>query len=205
MTITIFGANGAVGRLLVDRALSEGHRVRAFVHSHNDLPPHPELTIIKGDVRSADDVAAALDGADCVLSALSSWKSPQKDVLQTAMERIIPAMRTAGISRIVSLTGAEARAQGDKLSLVHRVAHAALGIIAGGVLHDGEKHIAALEISGLDWFVLRSPIMADRPAGSFALTTERPMPWERISRQAVVNAMINELTDPHSQQSLFIR
>lgn len=205
-TITVFGANGNVGRLIVTYALSEGYTVRAFVHDHNDLPDHAQLHIIKGDVRNPDDIAAAINGADAVLSALSSWKAPEKNVLSSAMEQLIPAMKTQHINRIISLTGAEARANGDELSIIHRIAHAVLGIVGGNVIRDGEKHLSLLEHSGLDWVVLRSPVMKSTVGEVYSLSDKRPLPWSTVSRHAVARAMINQINiDPLSQQAPYIR
>lgn len=205
MTILIFGANGNVGKLLVAHALEQGFDVKAFVHQHNDLPEHPRLRIISGDVSNADDVSVAMEGVDAVLSVLSSWKSKRHDVLSVAMERIVPAMQKHDVSRIISLTGAEARVGGDRLSLIHRFAHAALSLISGGVLRDGEKHIELLSRSSLDWTVLRSPVMTSSNHEVYNLSDRRPLPWVRISRNAVASAMIAQLGSEHlSQQAPFI-
>lgn len=205
MNITVFGANGAVGQVVVKYALSEGHTVKAFVHEHNDLPYHPHLTIIKGDVYDHDAVSQAVNGVDAVVSVLSSWGTG-KEVLSDALERIIPAMKEHSVSRIVTLTGAEARARGDQLSLLHKILHGVLGIVGGSVLRDGEKHIAQLEASGLDWVVIRSPVMTSRTHEAHRFTQSRPLPWTTVSRHAVANAIIDQLTnDHHSQQAPFIR
>jgi putative NADH-flavin reductase len=191
--IAIFGAAGRVGRLLVEYTLADGHKVVAFVHQHHTLPESPELTIVQGNVYSSSDVKQALEQADIVLSALSSWGTPKKDVLSAAMTTIIPAMQELGISRIISLTGAEARASGDSYSLIHRLAHAGIGLVGGKVLHDGEQHIELLERSGLNWTVIRSPIMRSGDSRAYELTTRRPLPWALINRQAVARAMVDAI------------
>lgn len=205
MKITIFGANGKVGKSLVEDVLDEGHEVVAFVHSHHELATRQGLTIIQGDVHRVEDVERALLGSDAVMSALGSWGTKTKDVLSSAMSTIIPIMQKHTISRIISLTGAEARAKGDNLGFIHRVAHALAHIFTGKILRDGEEHIALLEKSNLDWTVIRSPIMKSKKGGVFSLTDDRPLPWMSISRDAVVEAMVNELSEPHSQQAPFVR
>ena len=132
--VVIFGAGGKVGSLLVEYALAEGYAVTAFIHRHHNLPSHPNLKITKGDAYNKIDVQNVLQDADIVLSALSSWGTPKKDVLSAAMTNIIPTMNTCGIKRIISLTGAEARAAGDTLSVIHRFAHFGIGIVGGKVL-----------------------------------------------------------------------
>lgn len=205
LTLTVFGANGHIGQLLVAYALSEGYAVRAFVHTHNTLPQHPDLTIIAGDIYNESDVTNAIAGSDAVLSALSSWGTARKNVLTSAMEYIVPAMKSQGITRIISLTGAEARARGDDFSVIHRLAHGLIALIGGAVLRDGEAHIQVLEQSGLDWVVIRSPIMNARANDIYTVNMSRPLPWASVSRQAVASAMIAELAhEHHSQQALYI-
>jgi len=193
--VLVFGANGRVGRFLVEYALADGYKVTAFVHRHHGLPDNPNLTIFRGDVYKSDDIANALKSQDAVLSALSSWGSSTKDVLATAMGNIIPAMKQHGISRIISLTGAEARAPGDSLGIIHRFAHVALNIVGGKVLRDGEKHIALLAQSELDWTVVRSSVMTSQPGTSYTLSSSRPRPWALVRRTAVARAMVDQLNE----------
>lgn len=204
--IVIFGAGGKVGSLLVEYALADGYRVTAFVHRHHNLPNDPHLTIVKGDVSNAADVEKAVSGADAVLSALSSWGTPKKDVLSVGMKSIIPAMQKHKLKRIVSLTGADARAPGDHLGIIHRLSYPILGIMAGKVLHDGENHIALLATSNLDWTVLRSPVMLSGQKMTYNLSDKRPLPTAVVNRRAVARAMIDQIEDNRFlRQAVFIR
>lgn len=194
MHIVVFGANGKVGSLVVTQLLAGGHDVRAFIHGASSLPSHPHLTLMQGDIYSSTDVATAISGMDAVISALGSWGTPQKDILHVGMQHIIPAMHTHTITRIISLTGAEARATGDKRGIIHNLMHLFLSITAGKILTDGESHIAQLEASSLDWTVIRSPIMRDTgDSRAYTLGLKRPLPWQTIPRTAVATAMTEEL------------
>lgn len=177
MRITVFGASGNVGRLLVTQALWRGYYVNAFVHGSSNLEKNNNLQIITGDVYDPESVLQATKNVDAVISALGSWGTPKKDILSAGMRNIIPAMQSNGIKRIVSLTGADARASNDTLTPIHRFSHALLGIAAGKILMDGETHIELLEQSGLDWTVIRSPIMNERgDVSRFRLGNARPAP-----------------------------
>jgi len=189
--VTVFGASGRVGRLVVKELLARGYRVVAVVHRKNRLRTHASLQVVSADIYDADAIDEALVGSQIVVSCLGSWGTVRKDILTVGITHIIASMKRRGITRVVSLTGADARAAGDKLSIVHRLTHMALGLVASRVLRDGERHIALLERSGLDWTVLRSPIMtggaSTRPV---EVTDRRPLPWQRVSRQAVALAMV---------------
>lgn len=203
--IVIFGATGKVGRLVVEYALADGYHVTAFVHRRSNLPKHPNLRTIHGDIYQRLDVENAIRGADAVLSALGSWGTPKKDVLSSAMANIIPAMNHEKTKRIISLTGAEARADGDELGIIHRVAHFALGIIAGKILRDSERHIALLQESSLDWTVIRSPIMLPSGSQKYQIGDSRPLPWTMVSRRSVARTMVDQISNRlSSRQALFL-
>jgi putative NADH-flavin reductase len=195
--VTVFGANGRVGRRVVAEALRRGYTVVAFIHSGSQFATNDLLRVVQGDIYNADDVNRALDGSAAVVSALGSWGAPRKDILTAGMMNIIPAMQHRGIQTVVSLTGADARAPGDKIGIVHRVVHVVLMVAAQKVLVDGEHHIALLDHSGLDWTVLRSPVMRPKAdtAHHYAFNKNRPMPWRLISYDTVAVAMVNALED----------
>lgn len=198
--LVVFGANGRVGRLIVEYALADGHYITAFVHRKHDLPDSPLINIVQGDIYNIADVEKALRGADAVVSALGSWGTPKKDVLAAAMTNIIPIMQKLHINKIVSLTGADARARGDTLGLLHRMSHVFFSLIAGKVLRDGERHIRLLEASNLDWVVIRSPVMRPVKSITYTLNDIRPMPWASVQRSAVARAMLTEAVRPSRSQ-----
>ncbi len=52
--IFVTGGAGYVGAVLVPKLLSNGYKVTVFdllIFGQNVLKPHPDLTIIKGDIR----------------------------------------------------------------------------------------------------------------------------------------------------------
>lgn len=193
MQIAVFGANGKVGSHVVRGLLDRGYMVVAFVHGSHRFSANPNLKIVQGDIYNADDVKDSLVGSEVVVSALGSWGTPKKDILTEGMKNIIPAMQDANITRIVSLTGADARVKDDQLSIIHRISRSLLGFVAPKVLHDGEEHIRLLQESALQWTVLRSPVMNERGTPMYKLSNSRPMPWQTIHRQAVAEAMIDQV------------
>ena len=206
MQITVFGANGKVGSKIVDGLLRDGHQVVAFVYRNTGLSTHSNLVIIEGDVHSADDVAQALKGTEVVVSALGSWGTKTKDILTAGMTNIVPAMQEQHIRRIVSLTGADAWDATDKPSFVRSVFHLFLKCVAPKILRDGERHIAILRSSGLDWTVVRSPVMKEQGKRGYVLQDRPLMPWDTIARDDVADAMLQLVkTGEFSQQSPFIR
>lgn len=196
MTITVFGASGRVGRLVVNLLLEGNYNVIAFVHSSGYDVSHPNLTVLRGDVHSVKEVTAALQGSQAVISTLGSWGTPTKDIVSSAMRSIIPAMQQAGISRIITLTGTAARATADKPPLMDKILHKIFSWIAPKIQTDGEMHLRLLEQSDLTWTTLRSPAM--RGSGRFGnprLVMHPPGPFASTHRKDVATAIVGQLND----------
>jgi putative NADH-flavin reductase len=201
--VTVFGATGKVGSKVVVKLLEQQNMVTAFVYGGHAFAPNPNLVIVQGDIYNATDVATALRGSEAVFSALGSWGTPKKDILTAGMRNIIPAMLTQDIKRIITLTGADARAPGDKIDHLHAFSHAFFGIFAGKILDDGENHIKLLSESELDWTILRSPVMNEfGKKGSYVLRERLPGLTATIHRDDVAAALVDLLdTDQYNRRA----
>jgi nucleoside-diphosphate-sugar epimerase len=80
MKIFVTGACGYKGHVLVPKLLNRGYQVVAFdlMWFGNYLQPHPQLTLIKGDVRDIESIN--LDGIDCIIHLSSIANDPCGDL-----------------------------------------------------------------------------------------------------------------------------
>ena len=80
MHVFVTGACGYKGTVLVPKLLERGHRVRAFDIQWfgNFLRPHPDLEVVKGDIRNIDEVN--LDGIDAIIHLSSVANDPCSDL-----------------------------------------------------------------------------------------------------------------------------
>ena len=207
MQITVFGASGKVGSLVVEEALRRGYTVAAFVHSHDPFSASGKLIVVKGDVYNADDVSNALKGSDAVISCLGSWGTPKKNVLSSAMKTVIPAMREQKIKRIVTLTGEGAIAPGQKPNFFEALIIKLISPFpAGEVFQDAIDHMNQLAASNLDWTVVRSPVMNKWGRNRYRLATKPGVPWGTINRLSVVNAVMDQLeNEEYIRKSPYLR
>ncbi|MGY6550680.1 MAG: NAD(P)-dependent oxidoreductase [Erythrobacter sp.] len=107
MQITIFGANGRVGKRAVNQAVERGHDVIAVME---EAQPHESDRVI---VRQADvlkdDLADLLKGSDAVISCLGVPNDPltladPPPLYTEGAQRIGNAMRAAGLDRLVVIS-----------------------------------------------------------------------------------------------------
>jgi putative NADH-flavin reductase len=194
MHVTIFGASGNVGRLAVEISLAEGYTVTAFIHRHNPFDEQKGLNIVSGNITDPEAVTKALQGSDGVISALGSWHTKEKNTLSSAMKTIIPAMEQIGISRIVTLTGAGAFWEKDKLTAFDTFNHALAKLAASKILGDAEEHLRLLQASSLEWTCVRSPVMTRSSKEGYRLSLKLSPPWISIPRRAVAQCLVDRLS-----------
>jgi putative NADH-flavin reductase len=202
MQLTVFGASGKVGSLVVEAALRRGFSVVAFTHSRDMFIPSNKMRVIKADIHSATDVAKAVQGSDAVISCLGSWGTKSKDILSSAMENVIPAMEAQGIKRIITLTGGAAFDEKDVLPAGQKIAYKLFSVGAGKIIYDGEQHIKLLRASSLDWTVIRAPVMNNIGRATYKLSNKLPGLFTTIPRQAVANAILDQLDNPKTIHQL---
>ena len=80
MNIFVTGACGYKGTVLVPKLLAKGYRVTAFDIQWfgNFLLPHPNLKVVKGDIRNIGEVD--LDGIDAIIHLSSVANDPCSDL-----------------------------------------------------------------------------------------------------------------------------
>jgi nucleoside-diphosphate-sugar epimerase len=113
--VLVTGGAGYVGSVLVPRLLEAGHRVTVldlYIYGDRVLDAvrgHARLREIKGDIRNADTVAAALDGCDCVLHLACISNDPSydldpalgKSINYDAFRPLVRAAKIAGVKRFI--------------------------------------------------------------------------------------------------------
>ena len=121
--VVITGADGFIGSHLTSLLLERGHSVKALslYNSFNhwgwleDIPPHPELTVVTGDIRDPHFVRKLLEGAEVVfhLAALIaipySYHAPDSyvDTNVKGTLNICQAARDAGNIRVIHTSTSE--------------------------------------------------------------------------------------------------
>ena len=108
MKITVFGANGQIGQLLVKQALEAGYDVTAYARRPNALNiEHEKLQIVVAALIDREKLKEAIIGRDAVLSALGPALSMKRQVVDLpiaeAHKAIISVMEECGLKRLITL------------------------------------------------------------------------------------------------------
>lgn len=130
-----------------------------------------------------------------MVSALGHAKGTPDDVQTRGTENIVRAMKEHGVGRLVSLTGAGVRAEGDEPKLVDKVFAFLLGTLQRGVLEDAKNHVGVVRESGLEWVIVRGPRLTEgEKRGGYRVGLVGKNSGTRISRADLAEFMLDQLT-----------
>jgi putative NADH-flavin reductase len=165
MNLTLFGATGKTGRHLLEQALAQGHIVTVLARSPAKLAQRPDrLIVIQGDIREAAKVAQAVAGAEAVLSVLGPTSNKPELAVSQGMDTILAAMRQHGVRRLIQSAGAGVRDPHDTPTLVHAFFGGLTRLLSPNVVADMAQVVDKVRHSGLDWTIVRVPMLTDDPA-----------------------------------------
>lgn len=204
MTVTVFGANGRSGRRVVRRLRERRHEVRAAVRDPRKLPGDDgAVRVVTADVLDADAVAAAVAGADAVVSLIGHTRGTPPDMQTRGVRHIIAAMQEHGIRRLIALTGSGVRFPGDRPVAADRLLTRMLGHLAPDRLADGERYARIIAECDLDWTIVRAPVLHEfKPRRPYRVGPAGPETGMTCSRENIARFVAAELENPrHLRQA----
>jgi Putative NADH-flavin reductase len=158
MKITVFGASGAIGKLLVKRALEDGYVVKAYVRNPAKFDiEHPNLELIKGELYDYENVKNAILSVDCVISTLGPpvKRNYEGFPVLEGHKNIIKAMNTENVKRFITIATPSVKFERDVPSITTKLPT----FMAKLFLPKAYKEIVqigeAVSKSGLDWTIVR--------------------------------------------------
>ncbi|WP_018636395.1 NAD(P)-dependent oxidoreductase [Parafrankia elaeagni] len=169
MNVTVFGATGAIGQIVVDDLLRAGHDVTAYARNPAKIPPSWEeksVAVIIAEITDAASIDKAVAGADAVVSALG----PSMDRKATGLplvegtRLVIEAMRRHGVRRFVGNGTPSIVDERDKPTFQQKL----VGFMGRTFLPRAYRELLGMSeiitTSGLDWTIVRFSAPKNGPA-----------------------------------------
>ena len=101
LNILVIGANGGIGKNVVEQALEAGHHVTALVRNPAHLTlAHINLEIIQGDILHPEAFGKYLTNQDAVISALGEKKDVPTTLYSEGARNLLAAMKKKGLQRV---------------------------------------------------------------------------------------------------------
>ncbi len=200
MRLTVFGAHGATGRVLVRQALDAGHQVAAVTRRPADFPiAHPRLVVAAADVRDGDAVARAIHGADAVLSSLGvPFTRRPVTVYSEGISAIAAAMSRLGVKRVavVSSTTVEPHPHAEGGFMLNRVLQPLVSRTIGKTTYADMRVMEdILRDSDLDWTVVRPAGLFDAGHVSSYRVSDGPLDGVYTSREDLAACLLAQARD----------
>jgi putative NADH-flavin reductase len=197
MKLSIFGATGRTGQILLKQAIDAGHEVTVLVRNPARLAlQHPRLKVIQGDLRDPGRVAQAVAGAEAVVSVLGPTANKPIYEVSQGMLSIVAAMREQGVRRLVVSVGAGVADPHDAPGAFNRIMDFLVKRMAGHVYEDMRRTVEVVRASGLDWTIVRVPMLTDQsPSGDVKVGYVGKGTGVRIARADMAGFMLKQAED----------
>ena len=207
--LSVFGASGRTGLMLIDIAVERGYAVTAFCRSESDRQFLPDnVACVVGDILNREHLDQAVAGADVVICAFGP-RDPYKDVFcADATGKIIESMKQHDVERLLCITNVLAGDCSKNRSRFIR-AMARLGrLLRAAVAADRDEQERLVEESGLTWTIVKPSELMDENEKPRYVHGEDLMidAYSRISRHHLSNFMLDHLeADKYPRKKVFLR
>ena len=203
MNVVLFGATGKAGSRILKELLARGHQVTAALRKPTTLSAG--VTVKQDDLSNVDHTATVIAGADAVVSAYGP-PPDNTDLLIGATQRLVEAVRKAGVPRLIVVGGAAS------LEVAPGVTLLASGHVPLEWLPIAASHAKVLEMiraSDINWTYF-SPAGFFEPGertGKFRLGKDSLIMdangQSRISMEDYAIALVDELEKPANERARF--
>jgi uncharacterized protein YbjT (DUF2867 family) len=200
--ILVIGASQGIGLAVCAAAARGGHNVRAM--SRRGTAPTDNSKLLEpfvGDALKPDDVGRALEGIDVVVQALGV--PPSLDLIfrpvtlfSSATRVLLPAMKSAGVQKLVCVTGFGAGDSNDAINILQRLPFKAF---LQNAYNDKTAQEELIVASDLDWLIVRPGVLTNFAAsGNYEVLTA-PNSWRNgvIARADVADFIVKRINDDH--------
>lgn len=216
MNVVLLAATGRAGSTILNELVSRGHQVTAVARNLDKLPAQLPGTVnrIRADLSSVDRIAEIITGADAVVSAYGPPSSDPRytsdmtytDQLVSVTERLIAAVRKAGVSRLIVVGGCGSLYFSPGVTVLES-GHWPKQYVPIATSH--MKAFAALKASDINWTYFSPPMLIEpgERTGKFRLGGDNLIIDEQgksqVSFEDYAVALVDELEKPAHERSRF--
>lgn len=198
MQLTVLGASGATGRLVLDQALERGHQVTALARDPSTIATRHGLTVVTADVHDPQSVQHAVTDGAVLISTLGVSKGGRADTLSAGARALVGS--AAG--RILWLG---AFGTGRSAAVAGPLTRGVLRLVMGAELADkATADDTVLEAGGTVFHagpLTNRPLSDRRRTMSLADAPRRLVP-AGVSRATVAAAMLDEAELPRFEAQI---
>lgn len=201
MKVVIFGATGLSGKVILKEALSKNHQVTILVRNANAVSiQNKNLTVVEGSVLDRNAVNAVLQNKDAVIQCLGvGGKGDGKPTtfVSDANKIIMDEMEKTNVKRLIAMSNIGA---GDSYTftpwILRKVVIPYFMKWLQVIVDDKNRMEPMIMNSNLDWTIVRSAGMMDKPAkGKVTATLDGKGLKFTITLADLAKFMVDQLED----------
>lgn len=196
MKLAILGSTGFVGKILIKKALVAGHQVKALARSPEKLGDlKDKVEVVQGDMFEPSQLQKLIHDVDAVISVAGPPLTGRHDSNKhgNSMNFVVDAMKAANVDRLITITGAAAKVPGQKLGFKQSLLRVVLSILKPDVIKTKDIELKIISESGLNWTVIRPPLISTgKPTGKVA-ALESEMPGTKIDVEDITDFILSLL------------
>ena len=148
MKITLFGATGQTGHLLVRQAPDAGHTITAYARNPDRLHiDHPNLSVVAGRLDDDEAILTAVQNADALIEGVGA--------VSDGTRRIIAAMAKSGVRRLVVVSTCSVPDPQDQPDAKFKALVQFVKTAAPTPYQEVRRAAEIVRASALDWTLVR--------------------------------------------------
>jgi uncharacterized protein len=206
VNVALYGATGKSGSRILAELVSRGHHVTALVRDRAKVSQLGPGVLVKQDnLSDPKKIAAAIDGAEAVISAFGSSPDDPEAIVGVT-QRQVEALSNGAKTRLIVVGGAGGLNVAPGVTLVDS------GYLPEAYHPIARAHIKALNVlraSPIDWTYLAPAayFLPGERTGQFRLGKDElianAQQESRISMEDYAIALVNELERPRHRRQRF--
>lgn len=200
MKLAILGSTGFVGTVLIKKALTQGHQIKALVRSPEKLGSlKNRVEVVQGDMFDPAVLASLVSGVDAVISVAGPRTARGEGKFDAEyhasyVKLLVNAMKNARVDRLITISGVVAKVPGRRLGFRQSLARFVLGkFVMPDVIRSKDIELKTIAGSGLNWTVLRSPLMTAGKATGHVAASERDMALSKMDVEDITDFILSLL------------
>jgi putative NADH-flavin reductase len=196
--IVVLGANGGIGRQVVEVALKQGHRVTAILRNPAKLTiTHPNLIIVKGDIMKPETLEKYLENKDVVISAIGKNSLKETTLYSQGSKNLLNVLKKMVTTRIFFISASGLDVNPSHNFFIRLATKYILQRLLKNMYADLERMEKIVKESDQNWTIMRPPQLTNRPfTGHYRFAVNGFLKGgSRISRADLAHFMISNITN----------
>ena len=197
MKIAVFGATGGLGQQFLDKALTKGHEIVAYVRSPEKIQyKHQNLKVIEGDIFDKQNIIESLEGVDVTFI---SWRMRTQRIplFSEGTQNVVDAMKKNGIKRIIVMSEYAYDEHARNFSFFTRKLIRLYGKFQKFQLNERRQQDSIINNRGLEWIINRIRALNDKEENNeLELTFEPKGKFKAIYRGTAAEKILDQFENP---------